>query len=110
GARRDECADARLVALLRGVGERRAFGAQSCPREAEHDENESTNSAARHVRLLKRSVPTRSVPTPFPLQSDGVEEIFDLSAAVAELLQMHADAIEQRQVDVGQRRSLPFVL
>src|SRR5262249_15349402 len=40
------------------------------------------------------------------IQSDGIEEIFDLSAAVHERIDMNANTIEQREVKVCQRRSL----
>ena len=38
-----------------------------------------------------------------PLQ---IEEVFDLSRAVHERIQVNANAIEQREMEVGQRRSL----
>src|SRR4029077_7933467 len=48
----EEGADPRVVALFNGVDERRAFSAQRCAREPEHQENESSHSSAMHVRLL----------------------------------------------------------
>src|SRR5262245_24435139 len=40
------------------------------------------------------------------IQSNGIEEVFDFSCAVHERIQMNADAIEQRKVNVGKRSSL----
>ncbi len=51
--RLEEAADARHVASLRGIGERRPFGAEGCAGEPEQQENESTHSSAMHVRLLQ---------------------------------------------------------
>ena len=47
-------------------------------------------------------------PTPncASIQTNGIEEVSDLSSAVNERIQMNANAIEQREVKVGQWRSL----
>src|SRR5207237_10139781 len=52
-ARLAERAHARRVALLDGICERRAFGGQCQPSDAEHQENKATQSSAMHMRLLQ---------------------------------------------------------
>ena len=70
-ARLEKRAHARRVASLDGVCERRAFGGQSQPGDAEHQENKSAQSSAMHVRLpqVTYSVTGSKRSSTFPLLS-----------------------------------------
>ena len=91
-ARPEELADAGLVALFRGVGECGARRRDGWGGEADPQEYESTYFSPVHARLL--------------CDVNSLEEVFDFSGAVHERIQMNANAIEQREVEVGQVRSL----
>src|SRR5262249_10292207 len=90
--RPEERSDAGLVALFGGVGESHTRRRDGRSREAEPQERNSTYFSPAHARLLG--------------DVNLLEEVFDFSRAVTERIQMNAYAIEQREVEVGQVRSL----
>src|SRR5688572_155214 len=111
GLRRQNLLDALPVGLLRGIRERhvRADGERCRVEGAKHQCQSERRGAA--LALCPAVTWTwtwtsNESPSERHLDSQRFEQFVELAVAVAELVQAHADLVEQREVQVGQRGGL----
>src|SRR5262249_6328220 len=96
-----------------GIGECGTFrrdGLAAKNNDAESHEGEPSYFVPVHVHLLGSGPCFISslglTPNCVSIQCNRIKEVFDFSGAVHERIQMNANAIEQREVNIGQRCSL----